>query len=363
MTLLIFYASLAIGVSFLCSMLEAGLLSVPRSYVEALVQRNSWTGRTLKRMKDNIDRPLSAILTLNTVAHTVGAAGVGAQAAVVFGDAAVGAASALMTLLILVLSEIIPKTLGAVHNKRLAPMTAMTALTMMVLTWPIVVALESLNRLIGGGKQHEGLSRAELLATLRMGHKGGALGENEYRALSNLLTLSKVSLERVMTPRTVLFALPKKLTVAEVREDLGPLRFARIPVYGHDLDEVTGYVPRFEIQKAIADENSDKTLEELSREIPAMPESLPVSRALEKMLSGHHQISLVVDEYGGVEGIVTLEDLLETLLGREIVDETDIATDMQVLAKQKANQMHGRSAEQADIAPEDQAVAAEDKDD
>ncbi|MDZ7817025.1 MAG: DUF21 domain-containing protein [Planctomycetota bacterium] len=160
MTLLIFYATLAIGVSFVCSMLEAGLLSIPRSYVEALVQKNSWTGRTLKSMKDNIDRPLSAILTLNTVAHTVGAAGVGAQAAVVYNDAAVGVAGALMTLLILVFSEIIPKTLGAVHSKRLAPMTAMTAWTMMILIWPVVILLEGVNRLIGGGNQREGLSRA-----------------------------------------------------------------------------------------------------------------------------------------------------------------------------------------------------------
>ncbi|MDZ7817026.1 MAG: CBS domain-containing protein [Planctomycetota bacterium] len=180
-----------------------------------------------------------------------------------------------------------------------------------------------------------------------MGHKGGALAENEYSTLFNLLTLSKVSVEKVMTPRTVLFALPKKLTVAEVRKEFGPLRFARIPVYDEDLDEVTGYVTRFEIQKALADDRTTETLEELSRQIPAMLETLPVSRALETMLASHDQIALVVDEYGGVEGIVTLEDLLETLLGREIIDETDIATDMQKLAKEKANQLHGRNAEQA----------------
>ena len=335
MELLIIYAVLAIGVSFLCSMLEASLLSMSNSYVQTLVDRGSRVGRELQGMKANIDRPLSAILTMNTIAHTVGAAGVGAQAANVWGNKAVAIASAVMTLLILVVSEIIPKTLGAVHATRLAGMTAMTTRGMIYLCYPLIVTLETANRLIGYKRHEQRLSRAELIATIRLGEKGGILREREYRIVSNLLALEQTKLLDVRTPRTVVFALPELTTVQEVLAEHPQLRFARIPVYGESVDEVTGYVARFDIYDHYAKGLADVSLKDLKKPLPAMPEIVSVANGLEHMLQNRLHIMLVVDEYGGTEGIVTLEDLLETLLGEEIVDETDPAVDMQAVAKAK----------------------------
>jgi CBS domain containing-hemolysin-like protein len=335
MTLLLGYAALAIGVSFVCSMLEAGLLSLPRSHVAALVEQGSATGLRLQKMKENIDRPLSAILTLNTIAHTVGAAGVGAQAALVFGDNTVGVASAIMTLLILVLSEIIPKTLGAVHAKRLAGLTAMATRGMIFLCLPLIVLLEQVNRLIGHQRHGDRMSRAEVLATIQLGRQGGSLGPREYRIVANLLALSNVRLADVLTPRTVVFSLPQELTVDEAVAQHDPIRFSRIPVYAGTPEHVVGYVPRFELQKAQAGGRGQETLGALAQQILIVPELATVSVALDKMLREGHHIALAVDEHGGMEGIVTLEDLLESLLGEEIVDETDAVVDMRELAERK----------------------------
>jgi len=333
MTALVLYALLALGVSFFCSLLEAGVLSLPRSYVQSMVDRGTATGAALLAMKDNIDRPLAAILTLNTIAHTVGAAGVGAQAAIVFGDAAVGLASAIMTLLILVVSEIIPKTLGAVHAKGLAPVTTVSVRVMTIVTLPLLIPLEWINRMIGYERGQEQLSRAELLSTLGLGHESGAMRAREYQIASNLIALSSIRLEEVMTPRTVVFALPREMTVAEVVERHHPLRFARIPVYEGSPDECRAYVPRFLIDRARAEGREGEPLWKLARELPILPEQATVHDALERFIKEKHNIALVVDEHGGMAGIVTLEDLLETLLGEEIVDETDAVADMRKLAR------------------------------
>lgn len=333
MTLLIIYGLLAVGVSFVCSTLEASLLSLPVSYVKSLEEKGSRAGRLLMAMKTNIDRPLAAILTLNTIAHTVGAAGVGAQAAIVFGSHVVGIASAVMTFLILVFSEIIPKTLGAVHAKRLAAATAYVTRAMIVLCWPIIFALEWVNRLLGARREAQRMSRAEIAATLRLGQQAGALEEREYRVVANLLTLSQAKLSGILTPRTVLFALPEERTVAEVRGEHDPIRFARIPIYRETPDTVTGYVARFDIYRAAAEGEKSATLRSLARPIEVFPAQASVADTLEALLNKREHIALVVDEYGGTAGIVTLEDLLEELLGEEIVDETDPAVDMQEVAK------------------------------
>jgi len=337
MTLLFAYGLLAVGVSFLCSMLEATLLSLPVSYVKVLGEKGSRVGRLLLAMKTEISRPLAAILTLNTIAHTVGAAGVGAQAAVVFGSRALGIASGVMTLLILIVSEIIPKTLGAVHAKRLAGLTAYATRAMILLCWPIIVVLEWVNRLLGARREAQRICRTELAATLHLGHQGGALRKREYRIVANLLALSEARLSGVLTPRTVLFALPEEQTVAQVRAEHAPLRFARIPIYRETLDTVTGYVARFDIGLAAAEGEEERRLRSLARPITAFPEQVSVADALETMLEQREHIALVVDEYGGTAGIVTLEDLLEELLGHEIVDETDVAVDMQAMAKGDAD--------------------------
>lgn len=332
MTLLILYALLALGVSFLCSLLEASLLSLPRSQVETLVAEGSPAGRSMKGLKENIDRPLAAILTLNTIAHTVGAAGVGAQAAVMFGDAAVGVASGVMTFAILVFSEIIPKTLGAVHAGRMVGMTAYIIRAMIVICLPMIVALEWMNRMIGYQRHREQISRMEVFATVRLGREGGALGDREFHVISNLMALGSVRVSEILTPRTVVFALPVEQPIAAAAEASPPIRFARIPVYRGTVEKIVGYVARYDLYKAAAEGRGEETLGAIRRPILFVPELGSVADALAQLLDRNEHIAAVVDEHGGFEGIVTLEDALETLLGQEIVDETDPVANMQRLA-------------------------------
>jgi CBS domain containing-hemolysin-like protein len=338
MTLLIIYALVAVGISFLCSMLEACLLSLPHSYVESLVQRGSRTGPALSEMKSNIDRPLAAILTLNTIAHTAGAAGVGAQAAIVFGSGAVGIAGALMTLLILVVSEIVPKTLGAVHAKGLSSFAAYTIRAMIFLCMPLIVPLEWINRRIRYDRAPDAMSRSEILATIRLGQASGAMHRQETRIAGNLLALQKIRVSDIMTPRTVVLSLDQNLTVGETFEHYHPLRFARIPVFEESKEDVTGYVTRFSIHDAHSARRDQTPLKDLARPITILPELASVADALEAFVRDKQHIAMVVDEYGGKAGIVTLEDVLETLLGDEIVDETDPAEDMRELARLRRRQ-------------------------
>jgi len=331
--LLILFGVLAIAVSFLCSMLEACLLSVPRSYVASMVERGAPFAEPLREMKENIDRPLSAILTLNTIAHTVGAAGVGAQAAVVFGSGSVGIVSAVMTLLILVVSEIIPKTLGAVHARAIASPAAFTIRLLIIICLPIIIPLEWVNRLIGYQRNEDMLSRSELIATIQLGQRSGALHQREYKLASNLIALREVKLETVMTPRPVVFRLPEETTVEQVR-DHEPIRFSRIPLYAAgDPERITGYVPRFALEAARSAGAAGAVLGSLKRSMPVLPEGGSVGDALDGLIRHRRYIAQVVDEYGGFAGIVTLEDLLETLLGEEIVDESDRVADMRQLAR------------------------------
>lgn len=337
MTLLIVYGLLAIGISFLCSLLEACLLSLPRSYVETLAEKGGRSSVMLRDMKANIERPLAAILTFNTVAHTFGAAGVGAQAAKVFGSTAVGVASAVMTLLVLIFSEIVPKTLGAVYAKPLALPAAITTRIMIVIGLPLIIPLEWINnRIVPSGKHDDRLSRAELLATIRLGQASGAMDEREYEIASNLIALKTIHLAEVLTPRTVVFSLAEDMTVNKALESHKSIRFARIPVYeANDPEHITGYVQRFALHAAKSDNEGDKPLKSFIRPILTLPEQATVAHTLEELIQKGHHIAVVVDEYGGMSGLVTLEDLLETLLGQEIVDETDPVADMQELARKK----------------------------
>jgi CBS domain containing-hemolysin-like protein len=342
MTMLIMYGVLAIGVSFLCSMLEACLLSLPRSYVASLEEKGNRTGVVLKKMQENIDRPLAAILTLNTIAHTVGAAGVGAQAAVVFGNAAVGLTSAIMTLLILVVSEIIPKTLGAVYAKQIASPSALTIRLMIVLSTPVIIPLEWVNKIIGFKRHQDHLSRSELLATLRLGHDSGAMQKHEFQVATNLITMGEIPVSDILTPRMVVFSLPGETSVKEALDKYHPLQFSRIPIYTDNQEDVIGYVPKDLMYEQLQEGKQGKRLEQLVKQMPTLPEYATVGDTLDKFIQENHHMALVVDEYGGMEGIVTLEDLLETLLGEEIVDETDTVEDMQELARKRARERQER---------------------
>jgi len=335
MGLLLVYVALAIGVSFMCSIMEAVLLSVTPSYVAALEREGSTVGDRLHEMKENIDRPLSAILSLNTIAHTVGAAGAGAQAAVVFGEAYTGVIAGILTLLILVLSEIIPKTLGAIYWRTLAPAVVNTLVPTIVLMWPLVKLSEGLTYALSQDEDQAAFSREEFTALAELGEEEGVFEEKESRILRNLFRFNSLRVQDVMTPRTVVFDLPEEKTIEEVVEEHEEFRFSRIPVYDETPDDVTGYVLKDEILLRAAQEDLDVPLEELAREILVVQENLPLPDLLERLLDRLEHIALVVDQYGGVAGVVTMEDVVETLLGLEIVDEADSVEDMQALARKQ----------------------------
>lgn len=333
MYLLLVYISLALVFSFLCSIAEAALLSVTPSYIQSLVQKRKRAGDLLRRLKSDVDRPLAAILSLNTIAHTVGAAGAGAQAAVVFGSEYVGLASAVLTLMILVFSEIIPKTLGAVYWRQLAPPLAFGIEALIWGLYPFVFLSERLTRLLSRGRARAVFSREEFMAMAELGAQYGELEAKESRILKNLLRFHSLKVDDIMTPRTVVFALHENMTVGEVLKKHPDIQFSRIPIYHKNLDDISGFVLKNEIYFAQAKGLQDKALHEFKRELKAIPESATLSQLFEFLLDNREHILLVVDEYGGVAGIVTLEDVVETLLGLEIVDEADKTVDMRQLAR------------------------------
>ncbi|CAM3330845.1 hemolysin family protein [Rhodothermus bifroesti] len=346
MELLIFYLALALIVSFVCSLLEAVLLSVTPSYIEA--HQHTTTGRLLRRLKQDIDRPLAAILTLNTAAHTAGATGVGAQAVLVFGDAYTGLISAGLTLAILILSEIIPKTLGALYWHVLTPITARLLIVLIWPFYPFVLLSQGITRLLSRKPTGPSVSREELAALAELGRQQGVFEQEELRILKNLLRFRALRAKDVMTPRTVIFALPENLTLAEVLRRYPELRFSRIPIYRESRDQITGYVLKDEVLLRAARDDGEVPLHRLRREILVVPETLPLLELFERMLNRLEHIALVIDEYGGTAGIVTLEDIVETLLGLEIVDEADATRDMQELAREQWR----RRAERLGLLPE-----------
>jgi CBS domain containing-hemolysin-like protein len=335
MGLLLLYVALAIGVSFLCSVMEAVLLSVTPSYVAALEREGSTVGKRLHQFKENVDRPLAAILSLNTIAHTVGAAGVGAQAAVVFGEAYTGIVAGVLTLLILVLSEIIPKTLGAVYWRTLTPALVRLLTATIIVMWPLVKLSQGLTYLLSQDEDEAAFSREEFTAMAELGEEEGVFEEKESRILRNLFRFNSLRVKDVMTPRTVIFQMPEHRTIGDVVEEHDEFRFSRIPVYDDDPDDITGYVLKDEMLLRAAQEEFDVSLSEISRDILVVHETLALPDLLERLLDRLEHIALVVDEYGGVAGVVTMEDVVETLLGLEIVDEADSVEDMQDLARKQ----------------------------
>ena len=335
MVLLVVYVVIALGASFLCSIMEAVLLSVTPSFVALQGRKGTVTAKRLRALKEDIDRPLAAILSLNTIAHTVGAAGAGAQAAVVFGSASLGIVSAILTLLILVLSEIIPKTLGAVYWKALTPAVVAILWPLIYLLWPLVKVSQALTRLLARRREDSSVSPAEVAALAELGAREGVIEQGESRILKNLFLLRSLRVRDIMTPRIVVFMLPEEVTIGSVVDTEREIRFSRIPVYRTGPDDVTGFVLRDEILLDAARGDRDRPLRAIRRDLLPVPETLPLPELFERMLEGMEHIALVVDEYGGTAGVVTLEDLVETLLGLEIVDEADATRDMQVLARQQ----------------------------
>ncbi len=342
MFLLLAFFALSITFSFLCSIWEAVLLSITPSFINRKVQEGSQLGADLEVFKEDIDRPLSAILTLNTIAHTVGAIGVGAQAANVFegtpyilGIPSETVIASVMTLAILILSEIIPKTIGANMWQSLAGFTVKSLKFLLFVLAPFVWVSQLITKNLKRDKDKSVFSKADLAAMTHAGEESGVLAQSESTIIKNLLAFEEVSVQDIMTPRTVMVKADETTTLMDFYKSNQPLRFSRIPIFQESSDNITGVVLKDEILQFLVEDKDNVTLKELKRDMLAVRNDKPLPELFEVMTTQRAQIAIVVDSYGSLVGLVTMEDLLETLLGLEIVDESDGEVDLQKLARQK----------------------------
>ncbi|MDE2776705.1 MAG: hemolysin family protein [Chloroflexota bacterium] len=342
---LFIYIVLALGVSFLCSIWEAAMLSTPVSHIELLVEERRQAGVIMQGLRQNVEHPISAILTLNTIAHTVGAAGAGAEATAIFGSQFQGIIFAVLTLLILVFSEIIPKTLGAVYAKPLTPFTAHSLRILLFIFKPAVFAFEFFTRAMRPSEEPPTVTRSELQVMARISAEEGGIQERENRVVANLLQLADVQVEAIMTPRTVVLMFQEERTVAEIMQSYTFLPFSRIPLYGESADDVKGYALRHEIYRRAAADEHGVRMREIARTLEVVPETNSVAQVLDEFIAKQDHIFLVIDEYGGTAGLITLEDTVETLLGIEILDESDRVADLQELARRRYRSQVGLLAE------------------
>jgi len=336
--LLITFFLLAILVSFLCSLLEAVLLSITPSFAQLKLQEGSRIGRRLESFKSNIDRPLAAILTLNTIAHTVGAIGVGDQSVRIWADTNPMITGVIvpvvMILSILILSEIIPKTLGANHWQKLVPFTVSALEIIIVSLYPLVWVSQIITRTLKKDKSQSVFSRSEFLAMAEIGVTEGVFEKQDSEIIANLLRLESVRTQDIMTPRTVVRLASENQTIKQFYKDAGELPFSRIPLFeGKDKEHICGYFLKSELMENLVRGGGEYHLSVIKRDITVVPENLPISDLFNHFLGKREHIALVVDEFGGMAGIVSMEDVLETLLGLEITDESDNTVDMQVLAR------------------------------
>lgn len=335
LTLLVIYVALAIGFSSLCSVAEAVLLSITPSFIAELRERQPRQAERLHQLKgEGIDRSLAAILTVNTIAHTVGAIGAGSQATSVFGDAWFGVFSAVMTLLILFLSEIVPKTIGAVHWRRLTGFTVAYVNLLIVLMYPLIRVSELLTKLISHGQKLHVFSRDEFLAMADIGQKSGQIDERESKIIRNLFRFDKLTAEDIMTPRTVMVTLQADTSVGQAYATGDRIPYSRLPLYGKDRDDIVGFVLREDILVAHLQGRDGEPISTMKRELLSVAVSSPLSGLMDALLKRRQHIAVVIGEFGETRGLVTLEDLVETLLGEEIMDEGDRVADMQAMARQ-----------------------------
>jgi len=332
MTLIIALFIGTLCISFLCSLLEATLLTSTSAYIAVLVRENQKSAKLLEHLKENIDRPISAILTLNTLSHTMGSAAIAFQVQVHYGEEAVTASTFILTFMILIISEIVPKSIGAAHWKALIPFAAYTIQTMIIALYPLVVMSEWLGRFFAKTSEDPEVTREEILMTAEIGAEEGTIKSKESNIIKNLLMLDKIYVSDVMTPRSVFFALEDNLTVEEVFNKYKPLRFSRIPVFQGSLDNIIGMTFRYKIHEALSNDLHNRKIGELVTPISSIPERMTVSQVIDFFIKEKEHIALAVDEYGIVTGLVSLEDAVETLLGVEIVDELDNVEDMRKYA-------------------------------
>ncbi len=343
MTLLILFFAISIIFSFLCSIWEAVLLSVTTPYIRQKVQNGQESGILLQRYKKDIDKPLSAILTLNTIAHTVGAIGVGAQAGKLFGNNHFSIAgvhlgyesiiAGLMTLAILILSEIIPKTIGANAWRQLAPFTAKSLRILIWILWPLVWLSQLITKFLKKDKNKSVLSRADIAAMTHVGEETGALHKSESKIMRNLLRLKDLTVRDIMTPRSVMKSVSQATTCGEYYDSKGDMSFSRMPVYAAHPDDITGLVLKQRVLMEVAADRHQTKLEEIKIPIQFIRDNMALPKLMENLTRERSHLAIVSDEFGSIAGLVTMEDLMETLLGIEIVDETDTVEDLQKLAR------------------------------
>lgn len=330
MTLLIFFAVMAIGISFLCSVMEAALLSITPSYIAQLEEKSPKLYRKVSLLKQDIDSPLAAILSLNTIAHTVGATGVGAQVSEIYGQAYIGLASGVMTILILVLSEILPKSIGAKYWKKLIPSMVVTLSVMMFILKPFLWMSKLITRWFDSSGEESNI-KDEIKALAKMGRDEKIIDENKYRAIANIINLQEVKVKDIMTPRIVVHSVKPDMTIKEFDQFVTTSPFSRFPIVDEKEQQFLGYIHKSSSYKA----KDDELVSDFSRPMRSYSTEAGVENVLSKMISDRNHMALAIDQYENWAGIITLEDIIETILGKEIVDETDQVPDMRLYAKMK----------------------------
>lgn len=322
---LAFYVAIAIGLSFYCSILEASFLSMTPAFTHQYETEHPLRGGRLRKLREDVDRPLAAILSLNTVAHTAGATGAGAQAAIVFGDYWIGLFSALLTLGILILSEVIPKTIGAIYWRQLTPLVERSLPVLIILTWPLVWLSGLVSGLFKKGKREQ-LPRSEVMAMAELGLREGAINRDESRMIESTLKFRDIRVSEVMTPISAVTAVKSNLSMSQVLKRDIP--FSRIPIYLESKEKITGYILKDDVLDAHSRNQGVRKVADLRRDITRIPETDSVASALRRFSRQRSHIAVVESGDGEASGIITMEDAIETLLGMEIVDEFDPAVDM-----------------------------------
>lgn len=335
MTLLLIFLLGSMAISFLCSVLEATLLSTPLSFITMKEDEGYKPAVKFKQFKQDSSRPIAAILSLNTIANTIGAAGVGRQATILFGSEWFGLVSAVTTILILVFSEIIPKTIGTTKWKYLMGFATRCISALVIILYPIVIVIEWFSRLITPDKDEAAVSREEVSAIANVAEEEEVLDEDENAVIQNLIKMDDIPAYEAMTPRVVCAIAPESMTVKAFYRNKDYRHHSRIPVYAESDEYITGYILRSDALQLLADDKFDRTLGSIKRDVELFNEETKLGKIWDEMLGKNEQIACIIDDYGAFQGILSLEDIIETLLGSEIVDESDVAPDMQALAKER----------------------------
>jgi CBS domain containing-hemolysin-like protein len=339
MTELILAVSFAVIISAGCSMFEAVLYSVPLRYIESMVRANKKSGILFKRLRSDVEKPIAAILSLNTIANTAGAAVAGAAAATVFGHNSLGYFSLFFTLVILIFSEVLPKTAGVVYARALAPLVAYPLRWLVIVMTPVIWMIGHITGLIARNKPNESVSPDELKIMAQLSLRNGGIEHYQEMVIGNILTLEKKNAKDIMTPRTVIFSLSKDLKLEEACKETIQWEHSRVPVYDKDPEDIVGIVLTQELFMALAEGKRELTLNELMRPVRFVAETARLNKILMDFIGSREKLFVVIDEYVGLSGVVSLEDILEEILGREILDESDRVVDKRKLAKQKKSNL------------------------